>query len=353
MKNITLIRKNLFSHLIATATVLLLPAGLIFFAAATFMAYRPAPQEVLYSNPQPSQRLPNTISVTSWNLGYCGLGSSADFFYDGGEMVRPSKEETLENLQGVKDFLRENPSDFVLLQEVDVNSKRSYGVDELRSIAGEWYDGSKNFFAYNYKAWFVPIPVFRPIGRVQAGIATLGAFEPYHAARYAYPDSTPYPQHIFLLKRCFLACRYATQNGKELTLINTHNSAFDDGKQRADEMKALRDFVVQEYEKGNYVIVGGDWNQTPPGYTKWASTIQYTPYAVDSSLFPDGWQWIYDKTAETMRFTNQPYVEGQSLTSVVDFFLASPNVKVSSVAVHKLGFERSDHNPVTAIFELK
>jgi endonuclease/exonuclease/phosphatase family metal-dependent hydrolase len=345
--------KKLFSYLIAAAAVLLLPAGLLFFAIATFREYRPAPQEVLYSKPQLSQRLPNSISVTSWNIGYCGLGSAADFFYDGGKMVRSSKEETLENLRGIKDFLRANPNDFLLLQEVDVNSKRSYGVDELRSIVGEGYDGSKNFFAYNYKVWFIPIPVFHPLGRVQAGVATLGAFEPYHVARHTYPDSTPYPQHIFLLKRCFLVCRYATQNGKELTLINTHNSAFDDGKQRAAEMEMLRSFAVQEYEKGNYVVIGGDWNQTPPGYEKRASTVQYTPYALDNALFPDGWQWIYDKTAETMRFTDQPYVEGQSLTSVVDFFLASPNVKVSSVVTHKLNFEHSDHNPVTATFELK
>jgi endonuclease/exonuclease/phosphatase family metal-dependent hydrolase len=54
-----------------------------------------------------------------------------------------------------------------------------------------------------------------------------------------------------------------------------------------------------------------------------------------------------------MRFTNQPYVEEKSLTSVVDFFLVSPNVKVTKVAVHRLNFEHSDHNPVTATFELQ
>ncbi|MDR2813881.1 MAG: hypothetical protein LBB79_04405 [Prevotellaceae bacterium] len=345
--------KKLFSYLITTATILVLPAGLLFFVVATFMAYRPAPQEALYANPQAPRQLPDSISVTSWNVGYCGLGKAADFFYDGGKMVRPAKEEVLENLQGIKNFLRANAGDFLLLQEVDVDSKRSYGIDELRSIADERYNESQRFFAYNYKAWFVPMPLFHPLGRVQAGVATLGACEPSHVTRHAYPDSTPYPQHIFLLKRCFLVCRYTTRSGKELTLVNTHNSAFDDGKQRADEMEMLRSFAVREYESGSYVIVGGDWNQTPPGYENRASTKQYTPHAVSGNLFPEGWQWAYNKASETMRFTNQPYVEGQSLTSVVDFFLVSPNVKVVTAAVHELGFEHSDHNPVTATFELK
>jgi endonuclease/exonuclease/phosphatase family metal-dependent hydrolase len=345
--------KKPLSYLIAAATALMLPAALLFFTVATFMAYRPAPEEALYSNPQAPQLLPSSISVTSWNVGYCGLGKNADFFYDGGKMVRPEKEEVLENLQGVSSFLKANACDFLLLQEVDVDSKRSYGVNELRSIAGERYDESRRFFAYNYKAWFVPFPLFHPLGRVQAGVATLGAYEPFHVTRYAYPNGAPYPRHIFLLKRCFLACRYATQSGKELVLINTHNSAFDDGAQRAAEMEILRSFAVAEYERGSYVIVGGDWNQTPPGYENRAGTEQYTPHAIGSDFFPQGWQWVYDKTAETMRFANQPYVEGQSLTSVVDFFLVSPNVSAAAVAVHKLGFEHADHNPVTAAFELK
>ncbi len=34
-----------------------------------------------------------------WNIGYCGLDASMDFFYDGGEQVRPSEEKVKENLE--------------------------------------------------------------------------------------------------------------------------------------------------------------------------------------------------------------------------------------------------------------
>ncbi|MDR0687594.1 MAG: hypothetical protein LBF55_02780 [Prevotellaceae bacterium] len=343
----------LFYAIAAAATLLLL--ALLFFTVATITAYRPAPEETLYSKLQPQHCLPGRITVTSWNIGYCGLGKDADFFYEGGKMVRSSKKEVLENLLHITTFLQADASDFLLLQEVDVGSKRSYGIDERRSIADKLRNHKefKEFFAYNYRAWFVPIPVFRPIGRVQSGVATLGRCAPYHVTRHAYPNITPYPQSIFLLKRCFLACRYTAENGNDFVLINTHNSAYDSGKQRAAEMEMLRDFAVKEYENGSYVVIGGDWNQTPPGYDKVASTEQYTPHPIDSDLFPKGWQWAYDSAAETMRFINQPYAEGETLTSVVDFFLISPNVKVTKVAVHRLGFEHSDHNPVTATFELQ
>jgi endonuclease/exonuclease/phosphatase family metal-dependent hydrolase len=344
-------RASPFFYMLAAAAVLLL-AVLLFFAVATILAYRPSPQEVLYSKLQPQRCLPGKFAVTSWNIGYCGLGKDADFFYDGGKQVRSSKKEVLKNLERIKAFLGADTSSFLLLQEVDVDSKRSYNIDEQHSIADSRCDGS-HFFAYNYKAWFVPIPVFRHMGRVQSGLATFGRCAPHHVVRYAYPDATPYPQRIFLLKRCFLLCRYTAQNGRDLVLINTHNSAYDSGEQRAAEMEMLRDFVMEEYENGSYVIVGGDWNQTPPGYEKRATTKQYTPHPVDSDLFPGEWQWVYDRTAETVRFTNQPYVEEESLTSAVDFFLVSPNVEVLKVAVHKLNFEHSDHNPVTATFALR
>ena len=56
-------------------------------------------------------------------------------------------------------------------------------------------------------------------------------------------------------------------NGKELVMINTHNEAFDAGEIRTAQMSFLKDFVQSEYNKGNYVIAAGDWNQSPPGFT--------------------------------------------------------------------------------------
>ncbi|MDR3329212.1 MAG: hypothetical protein LBS63_03765 [Prevotellaceae bacterium] len=327
----------------------------VFFAAATIAAYRPAPQEPLRSHAAPpykSGSLADSFTVTSWNIGYGGLGREADFFYDGGKMVRSPRAAVENNLLHIEDFLQADGSNFLLLQEVDTRSRRSYNINELRRIAAR-RRGSGYFFAHNYKAWHVPVPLFDPLGHVRSGVATFGQCPAYSAVRHAYPFGEPYPQSIFQLRRCFLACRYAAKSGKKLLLVNTHNSAFDSGQLREAEMNALRDFAVETYESGCYVVVGGDWNQTPPGYEKWASTKEYTPHPIARDLLPQGWQWAYDTAAATMRFANAPYDEGTSLTSTVDFFLASPNVHVAGVAAHRLGFEHADHNPVTATFVLR
>ncbi len=330
--------KKMFIYPLITLTVVA-ACVMTFLIISTIMAYHPKAQEVLYSKLQPQQCLPQRINITTWNIGYCGLGKKADFFYDGGKMVRSKRKAVEQNQQGIINFLHNTPSDFILLQEVDTDSKRSYHLNELHNITDKLKE-HKGIFALNHKTWYTPIPILRPMGQVQAGMATFGCCAPYHAVRYAYPGREAWPEHLFQLKRCFTACRYT-------------DSAFDDGKRRAMELKTLRDFVEKEYEEGNYVIVGGDWNQIPPDFTKKVGTKQYTPHPIAADAMPEGWQWIYDKSNLTMRFTNQPYKEGKTLTSVVDFFLISPNVKALEVKAHNLHFEHSDHNPVTARFELR
>jgi endonuclease/exonuclease/phosphatase family metal-dependent hydrolase len=353
MKNLQRIKNMSTPALIGCAGAAALAlAALIFFAVAAATAYRPAPRETLYNRLQPALCLADTLTITTWNVGYCGLSAEADFFYDGGKMVRESEPRVRENLRHVADFLQHNGSDFTLLQELDRHSKRSYYMDELDTIVAQ-QENVHPFFATNFKTLYVPIPLRGAIGRVHAGVATLSRCKPYLVVRHAYPFAKPFPVSLFELRRCFLACRYTAPNGRDLVLVNTHNSAYDNGSQRQREMQLLRDFAMQEFDDGNYVIVGGDWNQTPPDYDKQVGTKEYTPFRLDSTLFAQGWHWVYDRSCETMRFTNEPYREGKTLSSTVDFFIASPHVQALSVTVHDLSFAHSDHNPVTAKFELQ
>ena len=46
-----------------------------------------------------------------------------------------------------------------------------------------------------------------------------------------------------MLDRCFLVNRYPVSNGNELLMINTHNSAYDDGSLRKQQMDFLKDFL--------------------------------------------------------------------------------------------------------------
>ncbi|MBR4970995.1 MAG: AAA family ATPase, partial [Paludibacteraceae bacterium] len=72
-----------------------------------------------------------------------------------------------------------------------------------------------------------------------------------------------------MLDRCFITYEIATSNNKKLILINTHNSAFDGtGNLPKSELAFLREYMQREYNNGNYVILGGDFNLAPITFTK-------------------------------------------------------------------------------------
>ena len=52
---------------------------------------------------------------------------------------------------------------------------------------------------------------------------------------------------------------------REPVLVNLHLEAYDDGEGKIAQTNQLRDYIEDEYAKGNYVIAGGDFNQVFPG----------------------------------------------------------------------------------------
>lgn len=334
--------------------IIILLAGLIGFGTLT--RYRPADQELLFEARQHTV-VPDTVTirVISWNIGYAGLGDDMDFFYDGGKKMRTTPERTQENHQAIMHFLTQNSfMDFFFLQEVDVNSHRSYGINTLDSLK-QHLPFHSHVLGLNYVSRFVPVPPTNPMGRVNSGIVTSSRAIPISAHRISFPGSYPWPGSLFNLNRCFLINRYLLSNGRELIIINTHNSAFDDGELRKLQMKYLRNTLQQEYEKGNYIIAGGDWNQCPPAfkpefYFNHFDTLELMHLPTE---YLEGWQWVYDPKVPTNRRLQTPYHPNTTLTTLIDFFLVSPNVEVLDIEGIHLDFKHSDHNPVQASFRLK
>ena len=126
-------------------------------------------------------------------------------------------------------------------------------------------------------------------------------------------------------------------------------------------MERLREFVLNEYNSGNYVIAGGDWNQYPPDFKpafsgNKAFTGQIGNFylmGIESDYMPGEWKWIYDPATPSFRTLIAAYDPATTPTSVCDIFLISPNVESVSVKCHDLGFANSDHNPVIMQVKLK
>ena len=317
----------------------------VFFAIMGIKAYRPQAVEIVYKNDTAALVDADTIVITTWNIGYAGMDADADFFMDGGKMVRRPEPQVRHNLQKIASTLHNINSHLLLLQEVDLASRRSYYVNQF-GVIGQYLRGWSGFFALTFNVLFVPVPVWNPIGRAKSGIAVFGRWQPAVVERRAYPNPEAPPARWFNLQRCFMACRFRLAGQKELVVINTHNSAFDNGNARRDEVMFLKQFLENEYERGNYVIAGGDWNQTPPQRPCLAATPQYAPVALPPDFLPDGWTIAAD-TLPTARFANKPYHPDVSLTAGIDFFVLSPNViAAKDASVLPLHFAHSDHNPV-------
>jgi len=322
-------------------------AGLILYAVVS--DYRPPERTILSSAPE-ANTVTDTLefSLLTWNIGYAGLDEAMDFFYDGGKKVVTPRTDCISNLNSVISFLKQNDyADFILLQEVDRKSRRSYRVDQFESVS-EYLEVHSGSFATNYDVFFVPVPPLNPMGRVLSGIATFSRHEPFSSVRYSFPGTYGFPKQLFMLDRCFMVNRYHLQNGKELVLINTHNEAFDPGEIRKAQMAYLRQFVLDEYAKGNYVVAGGDWNQTPPGFVPAFPEYQVNTeqMAMEDDFLPDGWRWAHDNTVPSNRSVVAAFDPAVTPTTVIDFFLLSPNIDMTFLMCYDLGFKNSDHNPV-------
>ncbi len=333
--------------------LILVIGGLILFATLT--RYSPEEKTLILHIDQPTVFSDTAqISVLTWNIGYAGLGDDMDFFYDGGKSMRTSRERTLENHRAILDFIRKNGhKNFLFLQEVDKESKRSYRINTLDSLQQLMPD-TWHAYGKNYDVRFVPVPFYAPMGKVNSGIVSSSHAAPITSERFSFPGSYPWPSNLFNLQRCFLLNRYPVDNGRELVVINTHNSAFDDGNLRIKQLNYLGNILEKEYEKGNYVIAGGDWNMCPPDFEPEFFFNRFDTMDlmhIPKDFLPE-WQWVYDATVPTNRRLQTPYDPATTLTTLIDFFLISPNIKTLEVRGEHLDFKHSDHNPVLARFQL-
>ncbi len=328
------------------------------------------PEEVVVIEPDMSA-IETTIGDSSltfitWNVGYGGLGAESEFFYDNGgfftskgKMVTAPKPNVEKNIKGANQFLKENnDTDFILLQEVDVNSKRSYYINQHNEYI-QSLEGYAASFAPNFDVKRIPIPVLEPwnvIGKTYSGLGTYSKYQAKAIKRFQLPGAYGWPDRIFHLDRCAAVHRYPYKDGKEVVVVNAHNSAYDQGGVlKKQQMDYLKKFFLAEYNKGNYVIVGGDWNQCPPNFPydtfSKENADDYSQINIKEDFLP-GWKWGYDPKIPTNRKLTNPYKEGETFITLIDFFLVSPNVEIKDVKGIDQDFQFSDHQPVKMTINL-
>ena len=313
--------------------------------------------------------LGKTYTAATYNIGFGAYDHDFSFFMDSGVMkdgtkvtgshsVAKSKDVVLSNTNGAISALKELDPDLILLQEVDTNSTRSYNVDQS-GLFKSAFPAMDSTFASNFHSAFLCYPITEPHGIVNAGLLTMSNCKIASAERRSYYIDESFPNKFFDLDRCFSLNRLPVSNGRELVVVNSHMSAYDaGGTSRAKQLALLKAVLTEEYAKGNYVIVGGDFNHALFGTESAFPSDQMVPEWVavlSKSDIPDGFSIVKPKNAyevATCRSTDMPYKKGVNYTVVIDGFIVSDNIAAASENID-LDFDYSDHNPVLLTFTLK
>ena len=299
-------------------------------------------------------------TLLSYNVGFLAYSADYSFFMDGGEESRARSAQAVEdNGAGVLETIQAQSPDFLFLQEVDVDATRSWHMDEAELLTGELTDYGR-IFAQNYDSPYLFWPLMEPHGASRSGILTLSRYRVESALRRSLPVETGFSKFLDL-DRCYSVSRVLVSNGRELCLYNVHLSAYTtDGSIATEQLAMLLEDMKGEYEAGNYVICGGDFNKDllgDSGRIFGISGQEYTwaqPFPRD--LVPTGLSLIApldnEQPVPSCRNADKAYDPETSFVLTVDGFLVSDNVKVTEAKVVDTGFAWSDHNPVRLTFQL-
>lgn len=300
-----------------------------------------------------SLNIGDSFNIMTWNIGYGALGDNADFFMDYGKMVQTADRNRINNnLEFMREKISELKPNILFLQEVDVQSKRASHVNELSSFQNH-FNNYSSAFATNFKVFYLPYPIGDSIGSVHSGIATFSKYTIQDAERIQLPSSFIWPVSTMNLKRCLLVTHIPIKDSeKELVLINLHLEAYDSGKGKELQTEKLLEILKEESKKDNYIIVGGDFNQTfssvdssmyPVGDKVWK------PGSIDVKDFGEDYQFIMDNAVPSCRSLDKPYKDADKENFqyyLIDGYIVSKNIVVNSVNTKDFGFTSSDHNPV-------
>ncbi len=340
------------------------------------------------SNQTKTVKTNENLTFTSYNIGFGAYSHDYSFFLDKGydkfgNLITGkygrayNKESVIYNTKGAISIMENLNSDFYAIQEVDYDSTRSHKVNQIEMIK-EAFLNYANTFALNFHSAYLCYPFFDMHGKNNSGLLTLSKYKMLNSTRKSYEVSTAFFDKFFDLDRCFSVNEIEVENGKKLILVNSHMSAYDEGgKIRNRQIEQLNQFMLEEYNKGNYVVVGGDFNHDlltyNPDYSYTKENIPFDDIVEQKS--PDWVSYIFNEDGTsiidshfkikaasdnpTVRGCEAGYVDGFTYVNSVDGFIVSDNVECISVStlnsadLYTKRFAYSDHQATTLKFKLK
>ena len=316
-------------------------------------------------------------SALTYNIGFGAYTPDFSFFMDGGKSSwSKSNDSVKETIKGAGELVASKDPDFALVQEIDLDATRSYHVNEY-SILKENIPAYNCVFAQNYDSAFLFYPFTQPHGKSKAGLALFSKYPITGSLRRSFPISTSFTK-FFDLDRCYSISRVPVDNGKEMVIFELHMSAYGNSDAiREGQIRMLSEDMQKEYEAGNYVICGGDFNHDLKAadiQSKASDASNNTQTDSGDSAEPESWAYPFprselpehfsfclDQLSEdeknnlwnSARNADMEYVPGETYTVTLDGFIISDNVECTKYENVNTGYSYSDHDPVYMEFQLK
>ncbi len=289
----------------------------------------------------------DTLDVVVWNIAW-GYGWGSE-----GTGSRKPKEHFDRSIEKMGRVLRDAGVDLVLLQEVDFDSTRSYGVDQakrLAELAGLPYVA----YAESWTANWVPFPYW-PVedhfGHMRSGGAILSRFPitRNEVELLDKPAENAFHYNLFYLFR-YLQAADVKIGDSTLRVFNTHLEAFS--RSNREQQAAHIAATIANYDGDK--LFGGDLNSVPPesdvrsGYVDEPHTDHdgdptvATLRAIDGLADTIGPDTFGPNQAEY--FTFPAHAPNRRL----DYIMASDTWTVEASGVLKAAGDVSDHMPLYA-----
>ena len=203
-----------------------------------------------------------SLLVMTWNIRF-GAGR-VPWFGDGcGDAVIFDKGFIYGNLSRLAQRINDIKPDILLVQEIDIESKRTGYIDEVQWLL-DHTDFNYAAYASMWQAQYVPSD---GLGRINTGQAVFSRWRISDTERIQLPlrgDQDALTKY-FYLQRNVLKVKIDLPGMDAFYVLNPHLDAFStDGtkKKQIDRVLAETDRLANA---GASVILGGDFNLIPPG----------------------------------------------------------------------------------------
>jgi endonuclease/exonuclease/phosphatase family metal-dependent hydrolase len=248
--------------IVALGLFVLLLGGLLLWMAGGIQKVRSFESELRHVPSSHASANPAgpELRVVTWNIAW-GFGFGSEGSKSPGEKSAADIRRAIEDM-GEK--LRSLGADIALIQEIDFDAGRSYGIDQARVLA-EASGLSHIAPAVSWKAGYIPFPYWPPsahFGHMSSGGAVLSRFPIKRCRVQLLPKPSAYPfwYRAFYLFRFAQDCELDV-GGKPLRVVNMHLEAFEEAN-RVAQAKLVAQMLVESEAKR--AIFGGDLNSIPP-----------------------------------------------------------------------------------------